>query len=267
MIIEYHRPKTLEAALSLLARREPPTYPLGGGTVLIRPRLDEFAAVDLQALGLNKIRKSGKNLDVGAMVTLQALHDHPDLPEALRRTLDREANFNLRQVASLAGTLVACDGRSAFAAAVLALDAKLSLQPGDEEISLGNLLPQRGKFLGSKLITKITLPLGPRLACESVARTPADRPLVCAALAQWPSGRTRLTLGGWGEAPLLALDGNEPIEGPSRSVPEGARRGEGIEAAARDAFAEATDAWASAEYRAETAVVLARRCLDLIAQA
>jgi len=259
MIIEYHRPESLEETLALLSRLEPRTYALGGGTVLNRPNPEQFAAVDLQALGLNKIHKSGKNLEIGATVSLQALHDHPTLPAVLRRSLDREANFNLRQAATVAGTLVACDGRSAFATVLLALDAKLTLQPNDEEITLGNLLPQRAEFLAGKLITKIAIPLQPQVTYESVARTPADRPLVCVALARWPSGRTRLTLGGWGKSPLLALDGNEPAEGP--------RKGEGVKAAAWDAFAEAADEWASAEYRAATAAVLVKRCLERIDRA
>ncbi len=253
MIIEYHRPQSIDAALALLARSDPPTVALGGGTFLNRPSLDRFAAVDLQALGLNKIRKAGKNLEIGATVTLQALQEAPGLPAALARTLGLEANYNLRQVATLAGTLVACDGRSAFATAMLALDAVLTLLPGDETVSLGNFLPMRSGIseerrapLQGKLITKVVVPLAPSLAFESVARTPADLPIVCVALARWPSGRTRLALGGYGSAPALALDGNEPG---------------GEEAAARNACATAGDEWASAEYRTETAAVLVRRCL------
>jgi CO/xanthine dehydrogenase FAD-binding subunit len=164
---------------------------------------------------------------------------------ALKQTLSLETNYHLRQVASLAGTLVACDGRSPFATAMLALDARLTLLPDDEEITLGNLLPLRPKSLRGKLIIKITIPVQAKLAYEYVARTPADRPIVCAALAQWPSGRIRLTLGGCGMSPRLAMDGNDAA---------------GIEAAARNAFAEAGDEWASAEYRSEMAVILAGRC-------
>lgn len=247
MITEYHRPETLEETLALLARLEPRTYALGGGTVLNRPNPEQFAVVDLQALGLNKIRKSGKNLEIGATVTLQVLRDHPALPEVLRRTLYREANYNLRQAATVTGTLVACDGRSAFATVMLAMDAKMTCLPEDEELTLGNFFPQRAEFLSGKLVTKTTIPLQPQVTIESIARTPADRPLVCAALARWPSGRTRLALGGWGKAPLLAMDGNEPG---------------GVEEAARNAYAEATDERASAEYRAAMAAVLARHCLD-----
>jgi CO/xanthine dehydrogenase FAD-binding subunit len=39
---------------------------------------------------------------------------------------------------------------------------------------------------------------------------------------------------------------------------------EGIETAARNTFHEATDEWASAEYRMDVAATLAKRCLDNI---
>ena len=110
-------------------------------------------------------------------------------------------------------------------------------------------MPLRNENLRSKLITAITIPLNATLTFESVARTSADKPIVCAALAQWPSGRTRLALGGYGTAPLLAMDGTES---------------EGLETAARNAFHEATDEWASAEYRMEVAATLAKRCLERI---
>jgi CO/xanthine dehydrogenase FAD-binding subunit len=151
-------------------------------------------------------------------------------------------------MATVAGTLVACDGRSTFATAMLALDAKCSvISYQSSVIYLGELLALRNELLQGKLITAITIPLNVKLAFETVARTPADKPIVCAVLAQWPSGRTRLALGGWGKSPLLAMDGNEPG---------------GAEEAARNAFAEAGDEWASAEYRSEVAKVLAKRCLE-----
>jgi CO/xanthine dehydrogenase FAD-binding subunit len=158
-----------------------------------------------------------------------------------------EAPINLRNMGTVAGALVACDGRSPFAVVMLALDAKLTVG-GDQSsvVGLGDLLPLRIETLRGKLITKIEIPLNAKLAFESVARTPADKPIVSAALALWPSGRTRLALGGWGRSPLLAMDGNEPG---------------GVEAAAKNAFNEAGDSWASAEYRREIAAVLAKRCL------
>lgn len=257
MITEYHRPQTLEEALTLLAR--PNTYPLGGGTRLNRPSVERFSVVDLQALGLNKINKSGNNLEIGATATLQALLDSPHIQADLAKTLRLETTFNLRQVATVAGTLVSADGRSPFAAVMLALDAKLTIDPRPlttdsssnvhRPSSIGEILPLRHEFLKGKLITKIEIPLNVKLSYESVARTPADRPIVCAALAQWPAGRTRLVIGGWGKSPTLAMDGSEAS---------------GVEASARNAAHDAGDEWASSEYRMDVAATLAKRCLELL---
>lgn len=246
MIIAYHRPKSLEEALRLLT--QPETFPLGGGTLLNQKKDADFAVVDLQALGLDKIHKVGEKLEIGAAVTLQALLESAHTPEALKTAIKLEAPLNLRNMGTVAGALVACDGRSPFAAVMLALDAKLTLDGGRQiVISLGDLLPLRTETLRGSLITKIEIPLNVTLAYDYVARTPADKPIVCAALAQWPSGRTRLVIGGWGSAPSAAMDGKDAT---------------GVEIAARNAAYDAADEWASAEYRSDVAAVLAKRCLE-----
>ncbi len=253
MIIEYHRPDTINDALKLLARTDPPTYPLGGGSVLNRPSPNPIAVVDLQMLGLNSIDGQGNTLNVGATVTLQRLLDVPGLQPALREAIRLEKAYNLRQIATVAGTLVAANGRSPFTTACLALGITLEvvgLEKEERRISLGDLLPMRSERFHGSLIKKITLPLNARLAYEYVARTPADRPIICVALARWQSGRTRLTLGGYGDAPVLVLDGPGV---------------DGIEIAAQSAYEDAGDEWASAEYRREIAGVLALRCLQQMA--
>lgn len=248
MITEYFRPQDLDEALSLLAQAD--IKPLGGGTLLSQPGSAPIKVVDLQSLGLNFVRRKGNNLESGATVTLQQLLESEDTPEQMRAAIKLEAPLNLRNAATVAGTLVTADGRSTFATVLLAVDAKMTVTSGQSSvISLGDFLPLRPGNLQSKLIISIEFPLNVKLAFESIARTPADKPIVCAALAQWPSGRTRLVLGGYGKAPLLAMDGTES---------------EGIEAAARNAFHEASDEWASAEYRIDVAATLAKRCLSKI---
>jgi CO/xanthine dehydrogenase FAD-binding subunit len=241
MITAYHRPKTLDEALALLSQQD--TVPLGGGTLLSKPTTDSVQAVDLQLLGLNTLTRIGNNLELGATLTLQTLLESEDCPEALRSALKLEAPLNIRNSGTVAGTLVTCDGRSTFNSVLLALDGKITII-GDQSsvIGVGEFLPLRPRGL----ITSITIPINVILAFEYVSRTPADKPIVCAALAQWNSGRTRLALGGYGMNPILAMDGTEA---------------EGVEAAARNAFHEATDEYASAEYRMDVASTLAKRCL------
>lgn len=246
MITAYHRPKTLDEALTLLT--QPNRSPLGGGTLLSKSTIDTVEAVDLQALSLDSVKKSGNNLEIGATVTLQQLLESEHCPDALKAALKLEAPLNLRNAATAAGTLVSCDGRSTFTTVILALDAKLDIRRSADEsqvLNIGEFLPLRPRGL----ITSITIPLNVKLAFEYVSRTPADKPIVCAALAGWNSGRTRLVLGGYGKGPLLAMDGTEA---------------EGIETAARNAFHEATDEYASAEYRMDVAATLAKRCLENI---
>ena len=103
--------------------------------------------------------------------------------------------------------MVSADGRSAFAAAMLALDAQLTLLPDEETKGYGDVLPLRGEALKGRLITNISIPLNVSLAYDYVARSPADLPVVCVAVAQWASGRTRVVAGGWGAAPNVAMDG------------------------------------------------------------
>jgi CO/xanthine dehydrogenase FAD-binding subunit len=265
MITAYHRPQTLDEALTLLS--QPNRTPLGGGTLLSHSQTDSVEAVDLQSLGLDTIKKQGNNLEIGATVTLQQLLVSEHCPDVWKSALKLEAPLNIRNAATVAGTLVACDGRSTFATVMFALDAKLEVKSIDKfelvememesrppksdvvTIGLGEFLPLRLDQIRGKLITSINVPLNVKLAFDHVSRTPADKPIVCAALAQWNSGRTRLVLGGYSKSPMLAMDGTEA---------------EGIEAAASNAFHEATDEWASAEYRVDVAATLAKRCLENI---
>lgn len=255
MIVEYYRPETLEEALALLARDETLTVPLAGGSALDKASPQPLAVVDLQSLGLNTAQRRGNYLTLGAMFTLQSMLDHGDahptqawkLPAALTQAIKHEASYNLRQVATVAGTLVAADGRSPFTTAMLALDAVLTLQPGSVEINLGDLLPVRGERLSDHLIVQVKFAMNARLAYESVSRTPSDQPILCVAVAVWPSGRTRVALGGFGRAPILAFDGNEAS---------------GIEIAARSACSHSGDQWASAAYRQDIAAILSLRALQ-----
>ncbi len=244
MITAYHRPQTLDEALALLT--QPNTIPLGGGTLLSKPTTDPVSVVDLQRLGLDSLRVNGNELQIGATCTLQALLESHDCPGTLKATLKLEAPINIRNTATVAGTLVAGDGRSTFTTMLLAMDAKITV------ISHQSSVVSVGEFLLSHphgLITQIALPLNIKTAFEYVSRTPSDKPIVCAALAQWNSGRTRLTLGGYGKSPLLAMDGTEA---------------DGVDVAASNAYHEASDEWASAEYRMDVAATLAKRALESI---
>lgn len=250
MIIEYHRPKTLEEALGLLQRPQPPTLPLGGGTTLSRLKEPGCAVVDLQALGLNQIMLQGNILKIGATVTLQQLIDYAGLQPDLVLAARKETTFNLRQRATVAGSVVSGDGRSPFLAALLALDATLLWMPGEQVESVGDFLALRGRRpQKGLLITELRVATNVNFKYEAVARTPEDRPIILVAVAKWPSGRTRVVVGGFGKTPRLVMDG------PDAS---------GSQIALRSMLQDADDEWASAAYRQEVAQVLLSRCMSVL---
>lgn len=249
MIVEYIRATSIEEALRLIARVEPKTLPLGGGTRLNRASSQRYAVVDLQGLGLDSLEKKGNFLHVGATATLAKFGEYPGLQPALRSATQRETTVNLRQVATMAGTIVVADGRSLLTGVLLALDTTLELHSatnGKTQMSLGELLALRQQQLNENLIIALKIPLMVSVEFGYVSRTVGDRPIVYAALAQWPSGRVRLVLGGYGKSPLLVVDGLAD---------------DGLVAAACDAYSQAGDQWASSSYRQEMAGLLTARSL------
>jgi CO/xanthine dehydrogenase FAD-binding subunit len=209
MIVEYHRPETLQAALELLSRKNPRTLPLGGGTHLSHYQGDPLALVDLCKLGLGKIERTGNMLKIGAMATLQELVNNNETPQAFKETVRYETNYNLRQTATAAGTLMSGDGKSAFACALLAVDAFIVLEPGERKETVRDFLESGANNKEGLLITSLLIPIDAGLAYEFVGRTPQDFPIVSVAVGKWPGGRTRIVVGGFGAHPRLVMDGTD----------------------------------------------------------
>jgi probable selenate reductase FAD-binding subunit len=251
-LLEYHRPKTVAEALELLDRG----VPLAGGTELT-PRRDEVSAViDLQELGMDYVQTQEDIIAIGATVKLQAIIETEErLPTKLRQACRSEASLNLRNMATLGGTIMSADGRSPVATVLLAMDAQVMIEPGNATVSLEEFLSQRDRQSFHGLITEIRLKLPEILRYEQVSRTPADRPLVCVAVARLPSDGTengyRVVLGGFGSAPIRVREAEA-------SLSEGEDINTMVDAAHR-AYTSTGDAWASGEYRAHAAGVLVRR--------
>jgi CO/xanthine dehydrogenase FAD-binding subunit len=247
MITEYHRPSTLESAIELLGRKAPETVPLAGGTLLNRKTDHKFAVVDIQDLSLKGINKDGSMFRLGSALTLQELINHPEAPSIIYEACKKETTYNLRQMSTLGGCAAGGGGKSILLAVLLAWNAQLELQPGDITIPLGEILPIRKQFLQKKLITSITFNTAARVSFEVVCKTPADHPFAGVVVAQWPNGRTRVCVFGFGDYPITAMDG------PSAA---------GADMAAKNVFAESGDINASTSYRQDISEILVKRCLE-----
>ncbi len=224
--------------------------PLAGGTRLTRSLRGVRALVDLQDLQLDQIEATESTLEFGGTATLQGLVDNGSrLPDALIQAARLEAGWNIRNQATVAGTIVTGDGRSPLLTVLLAMGAELELAPGRDRISLTDALDLGADRADGRLITAIHAANPGRLEYAQVARSPADRPQICVSIAVFDSGApVRIALGGYGAHPRLLQN-------------DGALEAREAAQLARTMYAEAGDQWASAEYRSSAAATLVARLL------
>jgi putative selenate reductase FAD-binding subunit len=247
--LEYFIPETLDEALELLESG----IPLAGGSALTPKRSDLRAVIDLRNLGLDEISNDGELVEIGAATKLQTIVEtEAELPRVLRDACKLEAGWNIRNMATLGGTIMNSDGRSALLTTLLALNVQVELAPGPQSNPLHEILLTRHE---RKLITSVKFSVPGNLKYEQVARSPADWPLVCAAVGftREPKDETIIVLGGFGDYPIRLMEA-EKLWAEGQDLEETAN-------AARDAYKNAEDKWASGEYRSEVAGVLVKRLL------
>ncbi len=179
-ILEYHRPATVDAALALLGRRTPRTRPLAGGAHYRRGIKWPEALVDLGGLGLDTLKHTGAGWEIGAMATLEALAAHEDLPPALRNAARRQAPRNFRQRSTIGGMIATRDTGVLFAC-LLALGARIRLEPGGRYVPLATYAQTR--LINGDLITAVAFGAARQVAFAEISRTPADLPVLCVAVA------------------------------------------------------------------------------------
>lgn len=238
MIIEYARPNTIENALQLLQRKDPATVAIGGGSTVSKHYGKKIAVVDLQDLKLSYVHHENTSIRIGATTTLARLEKEfagTDLVEAIQIQTGR----NQRNTATIAGLLKKADGRSPLLTALLALEAAIVWLPGDRSIKLAEWLPQRSTWKEGILIKEMWLPVA-EVVIESIARSPKDTPILCIVTARFVDGHIRTAVGGFGEIPTLVV-------------------GTDLVGAVELSLKDASDQWASANYRQQAGKVLASR--------
>ncbi len=178
MIVEYFRPGSLKEAIELLSREKPKTIPLGGGVSISQHKDGELAVVDLQKLNLNHIDEKNGKIAIGSTITIQELINSSIFSSEIKEILERESTTNLRQVATLAGTLVTSDGHSYLGTIFSGLGAILVWEPGNIEIAYADLEKIRSNRFTGKLITKILIPKEYQLKVEAISNSPDSNPKI-----------------------------------------------------------------------------------------
>lgn len=265
----YERPTSLEDALRRL-HEDPRAVPLAGGTALVAYGVpaEETALVDISELPLDDIEAHEDRLVLGALASLETLARHEAVRAfaggVLAQAAHAEATSLLRQQGRLAGALLVNLAHSELVPALLALDARVTVQhlEGPRVLPLADFYADVAAALGRGLIVRVDVPAPPPGAvarCQRVARAPRDRAILSVAcVARVADGRVdlvRLAASGVGEVPRRLAE----VERALRGVPA---TPEAVQAAAATAVATLSlpdDHRASAEYRRGVLPVLIRR--------
>ena len=110
----YFRPETLAELDEILAKFEGKVNFLAGGDYNLTQLEEDAPLVDLQSLGLDQIISDGKEVEIGALATLEQIKEAFQGWDSLQEALSIEAGLNVRNSLSLANFLKTADGRSPF---------------------------------------------------------------------------------------------------------------------------------------------------------
>lgn len=165
----------------------------GGLAIGLREDSSTEKIVDLRACGLDTVEVEGDYLAVGATVTLNQLLEIEISKRIatgfLREVIWRTGSYQIRNMATLAGSVGQWYGWSDIVPALLALDAKLRVYNGDYSlVSLTEFRSMKPK----PIITHVLLPLDPALfgTFVKIERTSFDIATVNAAfVARIESGK------------------------------------------------------------------------------
>ncbi len=183
----YYRPKTLTEAIELAA--QPGVLPLAGGGLALRGLEPPYETmIDVQDVPeLKRIEPDAEGISFGAALPLQSLLEWEGLSDVLRRALTRAIPLNLRDGISIGESLRFWQTPilREWITALLAHDAGVEYVTSDASLAWDNMIGLIEQTqLDQLFITALSLtPLrdGQVVGAASIARTPADAPIVNAA--------------------------------------------------------------------------------------
>jgi aerobic carbon-monoxide dehydrogenase medium subunit len=276
----YDAPKTVDAAVALLAEHGPDAKLLAGGQSLV-PLMNMRLARPSVLIDINRIAslqyirvEADGSLAIGAGTRQSAAEHSPEvargwpvLVEALRQV----GHITIRNRGTIGGTLAHADPTAELPTLTVALDAtfRLTGPRGDRTVRAREAYVSylTTVFAADEILTEVRFPGPPPrsgAAFLEISRRHGDYALVAAAATVTVDAAGRCTnaavaLGGVASTPVLA--------GPRGGELKGQRLDEAtLRDASRQYTADLdppTDIHADAEYRSEVAAVLTRRAMAL----
>ena len=278
---EYLEARTLRQAIGLLQRHGSQARIVAGSTdFLVRWRAGFWEpgyVVNIQHIpGMSRITYSARNgLRMGALVTIQAIEQHPAIRRrfpALAAAAASFAGVQVRNLATVGGNICNASPSGDTIPALLAFGAecRLSGPDGHRWVEMDKLFtgPGRTVLAPDEILTEVRLPPTPpntgSLYIKHSPRGAMDIATVGVASSVTTQGRSnvcveaRIALGAVAPTPLRAYAAEDLLRGRELTS-------EVIQAAAQQAMSTATpidDIRGTAQHRREMSGVLTRRTLE-----
>ena len=252
-IREYKRAESLEEAWQLNQKRQ--NHILGGMIWLKMETINVGTAIDLSGLGLDTIEETEEGFSIGAMVTLRQLEQHPGLNAytygAMRETVRHIVGVQLRNLATVGGSIYSRFGFSDVLTMFLAMDCSVELYKGGI-VSLQEYAQR--PYDRDVLVRLIVKKEAAAFYYQSVRNSQTDIPVLTCAAARTADGNYRIAVGA---RPLRAVLFDCPAD-PALDAPAQAAA---IARSVRERTVTGSNMRGSAEYRKHLAGVLARRAV------
>jgi aerobic carbon-monoxide dehydrogenase medium subunit len=256
---EYHRPKTVAEAVSLLQGTSEPKLLAGGHTLL--PTLKQRLAspsdiIDLGAIAeLKGIREEGERLIVGALTTYSEVVESATARNAIPAIVQLASHIGDSQVrnrGTIGGSVANNDPASDYPAAVLGLNATVRTNQREiagDDFFLGMFETALGP---NEVITAVSFPK-PRKAGYMKFPNPASRYAIVGVMVAQTGGGVRVAVTGAGPCVFRLPDFEQAL---AANFSPDALDGLSVSSANLN-----TDIHASAEYRAHLVKVMAKRAV------
>lgn len=266
---DYHRPKTIDEAVALLAEHGEDAKLLAGGHSLIpamklrlaRPRV----VVDIARIAnLGDVREKDGRISIGALTTHQAVETSallkskcPLLPE----TAATIGDVQVRNKGTIGGSLVHADPAADYPAAILALDADIDVvgPRGQRTIHAADFFVDllQAAVAADEILTAVRVPVTPRTVAYVKTDQKASGFAIAGVAVVVDANGVRIGVTGIAAKAYRATAAERAL-GTSRSPDAIAAAA----ALAADGIEPLNDIHASADFRAHLAQVNTRRALE-----
>ena len=252
-IREYKRAESLEEAWQLNQKKA--NRILGGMIWLTMETINVGTAIDLSGLGLDTIEETDVGFSIGAMVTLRQLETHPGLEAfthgAVREALRHIVGVQLRNLATVGGSIYSRFGFSDVLTLFLAMDCSV-------ELYKGGIVPLREyaeRPYDRDIVVRLLVRKEAADYCyQSVRNSQTDIPVLTCAAARMENGDYSIVIGA---RPLRAVRFELPAEPALAAEQLAAQFAEGVKAQ----IVTGSNMRGSAEYRRHLAGVLTKRAV------